>query len=99
MPRILVVDDEPEIGRSLSELFEGPEFEFTQVHRGEEASAAVSELAPDVVLLRDHFGAIVATCLAAGTVLFVFIGFVLHGIFTAREPVGIADVDEDSASQ
>ena len=44
MPRILVVDDEPEIGRSLSEFFHPPEFVFTHVHRGDEASAAVSEI-------------------------------------------------------
>lgn len=54
MPRILVVDDEPEVGRSLGELFHPPEFEFTHVNRGEEASAAVSEFAPDVVLLDIH---------------------------------------------
>ena len=54
MPRILVVDDEPEIGRSLSELFDAPEYELTQVNRGEEASAAVSDFAPDVVLLDIH---------------------------------------------
>jgi DNA-binding NtrC family response regulator len=54
MPRILVVDDEPEVGRSLSELFDRPEFELTQVNRGEEASAAVTEFAPDVVLLDIH---------------------------------------------
>ena len=64
-----------------------------------ERRAAHGDEAPDIVLLRDYFGAIVATCLAIGTVLFVFIGFVLHGISTAREPVGIADVAENSGSE
>jgi two-component system, NtrC family, nitrogen regulation response regulator GlnG len=54
MPRILLVDDEPEVGRSLSEMFGAPQYEFTQVNRGEEAQAAVSSFAPDVVLLDIH---------------------------------------------
>jgi DNA-binding NtrC family response regulator len=54
MPRILLVDDEPEVGRSLSEMFEAPQYEFTQVNRGDEAQAAVSTFAPDVVLLDIH---------------------------------------------
>jgi DNA-binding NtrC family response regulator len=54
MPRILVVDDEPEVGRSLSQLFDSSQFEFAQVERGDEASAAVTRFAPDVVLLDIH---------------------------------------------
>jgi DNA-binding NtrC family response regulator len=54
MPKILVVDDEPEVGRSLAELFDPARFEFAQVERGEEASAAVTKFAPDVVLLDIH---------------------------------------------
>jgi len=54
MPRILLVDDEAEVGRSLSEMFEAPQYEFTQVKRGQEAQAAVTSFAPDVVLLDIH---------------------------------------------
>ena len=64
-----------------------------------ERRAARGDEPPDIVLLRDYSGAIVATCLAIGSVLFAFLGFVLQGIFTAREPVGIANIDEDSASE
>jgi len=49
-----VVDDEPEVGRSLAELFDPSRFEFAQVERGDEASAAVTKFAPDVVLLDIH---------------------------------------------
>jgi hypothetical protein len=34
---------------------------------------------PSLVLMRDHFAAAVASCLAAGTVLFVFVAFVVRG--------------------
>jgi hypothetical protein len=39
-----------------------------------------SEEPPSLVLLRDHFVAVVATCLATGTALFAFLAFVVHGI-------------------
>ena len=64
-----------------------------------ERRAAHGDEAPNIVLLRYHFGAILTICLAVGTVLFVFLGFALHGIFAARKPVGIADVDENLTSE
>jgi len=35
---------------------------------------------PTLVLLRDHFPAVVTACLAAGTVLFAFLAFVIRGV-------------------
>jgi DNA-binding response OmpR family regulator len=50
-PRVLIVDDEPEIGRILALILRGAGFEATAVEGGRAALARIAEAPPDVVLL------------------------------------------------
>ncbi|HEX5444882.1 MAG TPA: hypothetical protein VFW87_13680 [Pirellulales bacterium] len=46
--------------------------------------AARGDEPPALVLLRDHFGAIVATSVLMGSFLFGFLAFIIHGIARSR---------------
>jgi len=45
----------------------------------------LSDEPPTLVLMRDHFAAALGSCLAAGTVLFAFLAFVIRGVAAGRE--------------
>ncbi len=49
--RVLVVDDEPFICRSLSFVLRKADYEVFEARNGEEALAAIAELRPDLVFL------------------------------------------------
>ncbi|GKW50894.1 response regulator transcription factor [Halomonas sp. NCCP-2165] len=51
MPKVLVVDDEPNIVLSLEFLMQQAGFEVTTAEDGESALARVSEASPDLILL------------------------------------------------
>ena len=55
-----------------------------------------SEEPPTLVLMRDHFAAAVATCLAAGTVLFAFLAFVARGLMSTRAAASAAEEPEEN---
>jgi hypothetical protein len=46
---------------------------------------------PAVILLRDHFAAIVAGCLAAGTVLFAFLAIAIRGVLSTGKVAVLAE--------
>jgi DNA-binding NtrC family response regulator len=50
MARILIVDDEPKLGRILVEMLEGAGHEVARASGGREALAQLATLAPDVVI-------------------------------------------------
>jgi DNA-binding response OmpR family regulator len=50
-PRVLIVDDEPEIGRILALILGAAGFEATAVEGGRAALARIAQAPPDVVLL------------------------------------------------
>ncbi len=57
-----------------------------------------SEEPPTLVLMRDRFSAVVATCLATGTALFAFLAFVVQGIISRRaSPPAAPPADEPDA--
>jgi hypothetical protein len=45
----------------------------------------VSDEPPTLVLMRDHFGAVVVTCLAAASVLFGFLALVIRGMLAGSK--------------
>ena len=51
MPKILVIDDEPQIRRALRTSLEAHGYEVATVGTGEEGVVGVAEQAPDLVLL------------------------------------------------
>lgn len=51
MPKVLVVDDEPNIVLSLEFLMQQAGFEVTTAEDGESALARVAEASPDLILL------------------------------------------------
>ena len=50
-PRVLIVDDEPEIGRILALILGAAGFDATPVEGGSAALARIAEAPPDVVIL------------------------------------------------
>lgn len=50
-PRVLIVDDEPEIGRILALILGGAGFDATAVEGGRAALERIAEAPPDVVIL------------------------------------------------
>jgi DNA-binding response OmpR family regulator len=50
-PRLLVVEDDPEVGRGLEDYFSLWEFQVELVTRGARALAALKSFSPDVVIL------------------------------------------------
>jgi len=51
MPRVLVVDDEPNILLSLEFLMQQAGFEVTTAEDAEQAQALISQQVPDLILL------------------------------------------------
>lgn len=51
MPKILMIDDDPDFSASVRVLLEASGFEFRRARSGEEGLRLVKELAPDLVLL------------------------------------------------
>jgi two-component system, NtrC family, response regulator AtoC len=51
MPRILIIDDEPQIRRILSALLSDTGFEVAEAESGEEALAVAKDFRPDIALL------------------------------------------------
>ncbi len=54
---------------------------------------------PTLVLMRDRFAAVVATCLATGTALYAFLAFVVQGLLSGRAsspPTPRADESDES---
>lgn len=61
-----------------------------------ERRAAAGDEPPSLVLLRDHFAAIVATSVLMGSFLFAFLAFVARGISRQRAREKSADRDQST---
>jgi hypothetical protein len=57
----------------------------------------VSQEPPTLVLMRDHFAAVVVACLAAGTVLFGFLAMAIRGMLAEPKDARRDKISEPSA--
>jgi hypothetical protein len=87
---VLAQLDDPEQRAQWQEWKEREESRALEKTSPVERRPPASNEPPTLVLMRDHFAAAVATCIAAGTVLFAFFAFVIVGVMSGRAASSLA---------